>query len=585
MYKTCHKNPSCWLPITILFLVFSADAEKYQPKTVHDVDLLSNGHILVTEGGSFGVGIGSGVYEIDRSGEIHWSYDQGLLWAHDADRLPSGNTLIGSGLGIIEINPNGNTVWSYPEGLAPIPAGGEVITHVDSPENGLVAIRLRTPVQSRYPEGAPIVVSISTFLTTTNSFGESVTATDAGMIGVSYLWPGKTDPATGASSEGTYDYGGPLCMAALRDVVRFACGLIPNASGDFIGDLLPVIPLTDNVGLYAFSHPGIAATNLMAQNGTVLPNVKYFVGGENPTVDTLTAVEAGHWAENGAPIANPHYNYPQDYSPVYLDLDFSRVGWIQNLQYPEGRPFFSVDGGPDYILGDRVPKIGNKRLYSIPLTQALVDNGAVAQEAWPADLATVTDTLEYWPSRMTVHNYPTLATSAAQLKVLLAFAEKDHVQPALDKPHIHQAYDGFKGGAGLWVRLNPDLAYVQQVEPGYGNTFPDIPANWQPADWSDMRTFGYPKPTGLGDTNKKVGLAGVAEMADRVRMGVWDNNLDAVLVEYPRSGGTYDVAPIPSDGNVNALDLLWFLRSIRSGTDEERILFDFSGYWMSTLHR
>ena len=32
-----------------------------------------------------------------------------------------------------------------------------------------------------------------------------------------------------------------------------------------------------------------------------------------------------------------------------------------------------------------------------------------------------------WPYRMTVANYPLLASSAPQLKVMLTFAEDDHV--------------------------------------------------------------------------------------------------------------------------------------------------------------
>ena len=138
-----------------------------------------------------------------------------------------------------------------------------------------------------------------------------------------------------------------------------------------------------------------------------------------------------------------------------------------------------------------------------------------------------------WPYRMTVANYPLLASSAPQLKGMLTFAEDDHVHPALDKPHIHMAYDGFSGGAGLWVRLNPDASYVQQVKPDYPPAaFPDNDANTQPANWLNSVSWAHPMIG--GGTRNDVGLAAVAEMADRVRANNWDANLDEVLVQYPQ---------------------------------------------------
>ncbi len=425
-----------------------------------------------------------------------------------------------------------NSVPSSP----PEPALSEV-EGLGGTEGGLIAVSLRLPTIPRYPEGAPIIVHTSTFFTPGQGFS-GVGATRIGAIEVSYLWPGTTDSRTGVSSEGVYDYGGPDSIAAFRDVLRFVSGQVPDYQGHYIAELLNVTPLTDNVGLYAFSHPGIAATNVMAHYGDDLPNVKYLVGGENPTTDTLSCVEIGHWGEQGEPIYNPYYNYPDDYSPFGLDVDYSTVGWIQNAEYPDGRPYFDVPDGEDYVLGSRVPQMWGKRYYSMALTQALLDNGALTLEAWPEDLATPAETQVAWPYRMTVATYPLLASSAPQLKVMLTFAEDDHVHPALDKPHIHTAYDGFHDGAGLWVRLNPDVSYVQQVKPDYGSSglcclaaFPDNDANTQPADWLSVASWAHPMIG--GGTRNDVGLAAVAEMADRVRASNWDANLDEVLVEYP----------------------------------------------------
>jgi hypothetical protein len=62
----------------------------------------------------------NGVYEIDRNGNVIWSYMDDKV-SHDADRLPNGNTLVVWGAGIEqisdaqvkEINPKGKIVWAW----------------------------------------------------------------------------------------------------------------------------------------------------------------------------------------------------------------------------------------------------------------------------------------------------------------------------------------------------------------------------------------------------------------------------------------------------------------------------------------
>ena len=90
----------------------------------HDVDRLPDGHTLITDGGQAGgameaqPGSGSQIIEVDTDGNVVWSFDQGLNWAHNADRLPSGNTLI-SDTGhdrVIEIDAAGIIVMYPSEG-------------------------------------------------------------------------------------------------------------------------------------------------------------------------------------------------------------------------------------------------------------------------------------------------------------------------------------------------------------------------------------------------------------------------------------------------------------------------------------
>ncbi|MFC1846126.1 aryl-sulfate sulfotransferase [Chloroflexota bacterium] len=77
-----------------------------------DAELLPNDNILFLLPGK-------GVYEIDRSGSVIWSYQDKKV-SHDADRLPNDNTLMVFGGNdkisdsqVKEVNPEGEIVWKW----------------------------------------------------------------------------------------------------------------------------------------------------------------------------------------------------------------------------------------------------------------------------------------------------------------------------------------------------------------------------------------------------------------------------------------------------------------------------------------
>ena len=76
---------------------------------------------------------------------------------------------------------------------------------------------------------------------------------------------------------------------------------------------------------------------------------------------------------------------------------------------------------------------------------------------------------EAWAYRTVADRYDALAGS--DIAALLVFAERQHVQPLPDAVSVHSAWDGLTG-AGLWVRLNPDRAYLDWVS---GATFEPSP--------------------------------------------------------------------------------------------------------------
>ncbi len=434
--------------------------------------------------------------------------------------------------------PTSGKTTGEPENIVRLTKPGEIVTtHIYCPENGRIAVRVDVPQKARYGESAPIVVVASTWFVekyTKDKIGFHLiyNPVDVGAITITHLWPGKTDPDTGITSDGVYDYGGPDSLAALRDTIRFALGDIPDIDGKYLHDLIQTHPIYKNVGMFASSHAGVVATNVMAYHGKSFTELKYFVGRENPTMAEMYPLEIGHFDEGRTPIYNPYYNH-EGYTPTSIDVDYSHLNWIQNEEYSEGRPVFEVEGAKDYILDDKGPTMEGKRYFSDALTQALMNNGVFTRENWPNDVASPETTRDFWPYRTPIDNFEAIGEKLPDLKVLIPFASKDHVQTAPDKPHIRQAYDGFKKRAGLWTRLNCDLSYVQsEIDEGatLENGFPDNDANTEPNDWyTEAEYWGFADKLAGELTARTIPLAGVAEMADRVQSNNWVHNLSSVI--------------------------------------------------------
>jgi hypothetical protein len=326
--------------------------------------------------------------------------------------------------------------------------GEYIVTQINNAENGKIAIRIDVPSKPRYSNSAPIVFQASTWFVEKYNDDETpfhlvYDLTDVGAVVVSHLWPGKTDPATGISSDGVYDFGGPDSMAAMRDAIRFSLGEIPDIDGKYLHELVSTEVLYDNVGMFASSHSGVVATNVMAYHGESFTNLKYFVGRENPTMAEMYALELGHWDEQHNRIVKPFYNY-LNYDDSSIDIDYSNLGWLQNSAHPEGRPYYEASYGDNYILDYKGPQIDGKWYFSPDLTQALFDNGAFTLQTWPSYLATPEETANFWPYREPINNFEAIGQKLPKLRVLIPFANYDHVQAAPDKPHIRQAYNGFK---------------------------------------------------------------------------------------------------------------------------------------------
>lgn len=407
------------------------------------------------------------------------------------------------------------------------PGGSSFETTVTTDGVGEILVQVELPKTPRYEEGAPVVVTVPTYFTPENTGYHPLEGlTDAGSISITLMYPGRSN-GNGKSSAGTDDFGGPDSIKALRDVLLFALGEKTNTLGLTLDQLSDIQPLYSDVGIYAFSHPGLAATAVLGSYPTELQNIAYFVGRENPTLDLTSTLELGHWESStkGKKIAVPNllYHYPEDYTDSAISIDYSTIDY----DLADKTPFFDsnkngkLDDG-EFALGTQVPKMFGKRYYSRALLHALEDNGVLTEKDWPGDLATPQEADSTWPSRESTAYFDAINTS---VHVMLVFATQDHVQVVQDKPHIHQAYDGFAQNKN-WIRLNPDLSYVTALAQDEKVKYTEHDANTEPANWADLKEWAYANSNGFSGG---IPLAGVLEMMDRTHTQNWSDDLSTSL--------------------------------------------------------
>jgi hypothetical protein len=410
-------------------------------------------------------------------------------------------------------------------------AGSSRVVYVKVDGGGNVAVKIDAPVTARFGTSTGVVVSTQTFFTGRTGEFYQLSAAGIGLVHLSYLWPGWDDKQTGAKSDGSHDYGGEGDIAAFARVMEFATGATADVDGNSLASHLPVALESGNVGLFAFSHPGIAAVNVMALHGEKFGKLAYFVGRENPTYDAESTVELGYYANSGKgnAVLNPLYS-PSRWTAAGSTTDYTSIRYDSATKVP----YFDIDGNKtlssaDHPLGDRIPQMAGKYYYSSALLHALESSKTLT--TWPSTLATAADADARWPYRTSTTRYAAVAAKFPNLKTLLLFAKRDHVQPAPDKPHIRHAYEGLHTTGKLWVRLNPDAAYVEWARAGGGSASADVEANRNVAatDWPVAESLAY---DGAQVPATQAEWAAIAEMADRTHKSDWSTNLTNTLVTF-----------------------------------------------------
>ena len=159
-------------------------------------------------------------------------------------------------------------------GQVPLAQQGQVVTtfipsEAAAPEG--VAVQLILPETGRYSGAAPVAIFVPGADSPSGIGPAQLSLAEQGVILLQFAFPGGGRPPL--RSGGTYDQRGEACIAALRDVILFAAGRLPDAQGRTIQDLVgPGLSVaTDDVGLVGWSNGGNIATVVLAQEESRVP--------------------------------------------------------------------------------------------------------------------------------------------------------------------------------------------------------------------------------------------------------------------------------------------------------------------------
>ena len=422
---------------------------------------------------------------------------------------------------------------------------------------GYLALRIYY-LQPRFQDGtSPVCI----YVPGTNKKGDLLPPPsgliEEGIVFIKFLFPGGYDTLTGRHSDGIYDNRGMNCLKALKDIVLFSQGIKTDSLGRTIDEIVGYPIDHDNVGFFASSNGGGISTIVTSifKDSIIYP--VWMVGWENPTNSQLICADLVNKdrdsLRDGDNDGNPLNDYWNPryirYGDTILVVDYSQIKFDPNFP-PTGCIFLDGNGNDTFDLIDlggflspdldssglleidedflliAFPDTGGKWVYSYPVTLAAAQYN-IFGGSWPPWIADTQEARIFWSIREAVLHYD----NALKMKaVILVFSKWDHVQPHDDKPHIHQAFNGFFRN-GIWVRLNPDSVYSSYVFP-FASFYPDNPANWAPSDWNTIENYAYPEDE---DADRGFQIAGILEMVDRVYYDIWIPDLDEMLVINERT--------------------------------------------------
>jgi hypothetical protein len=461
-----------------------------------------------------------------------------------------------------------------------------------------IAVNMIYPEKPRYKDGAPVAV-IAPGGAGADGLTFTMHAAQAGFIELRMAFPGGGSPKF--QSGGIYDYRGSQSQTALKDVLLFAAGKIPDTKGHFIGELLPVKVATTNVGLVGWSNGGnIAMVTLGKFSAELNSIVNWVVFYESPIGQLFFPPNLGGTKDL---LTNKHYRQGSA-ATGSCNVDWKKLAWdpaiLRNsgehkkLGEPElpGVLYFDEnkngvwDESVEFALNYAMDVGLDKQIYPPEVCSALMTmkmfdrwvpdvpdpreqgnsdhqqsnkppppkkpvKGAAPEPApkqkvkhiiaWPKRMATLRESETFYGDRDGSAYYAQIAKDYPFMMVTVIGTYIDHLQKQPDHPHIAMQYNAWLAHKVHWVRLNPESCYPALMTIMNSENF----TNNKPNATIDASTIAN-YLEGEGTTKDYVLVeAAIAELADRRRAKNLSFPLLMPLTVYYNSANPPPPPPVP----------------------------------------
>jgi hypothetical protein len=425
------------------------------------------------------------------------------------------------------------------------------LIHIPSTSAGTegLVVRVSPPEFARYSKGAPIAVHMSAL---PFSVGQSFACfSGQGFIDIGFLCPGvefRDKDGTVWKSGGSAaarTYAGTLaCVAPLADVLSFATGKTRSLEGKSIQDYAGTVrAATNNVGLVGYSFGGNLAILATARHGERFPGLKWYASWETPVlgpVDTGTGTEL-QWNRFYDPNTGKIDFDRLKYSPEMPIWVWPFQGLSRKPDWPRGGLYLDGDGDGvfnrerDYAFWvDVDPGPPLKAFYSPATTRKAVELNVFGGK-WPAHIATLDEVEERARRDDALRHIRVAVKKFPRLAVLVFETELVHIAQPADHPNALAEVNAWLDAGARWVRLNPDVHYIEAMMGRKPSRAVQSPAGRR-LDRGVIRGLVEPEDKDGGPTDNQGMNAVACELADRTYRKNWTPVLNRILVQRKPAG-------------------------------------------------
>jgi hypothetical protein len=330
-------------------------------------------------------------------------------------------------------------------------------------------------------------------------------------------------------------------MEVLADVLAFATGRLQSVENKSIQAYVgQITALTKNVGVVAWSAGGNFATGAMLAHADRFPDLAWYASWESP----MLGVDGG-WGTI--------YQTNRFYDTATGIVDFARLRfdaampqWVwpssgirSEASWPRGGLYLDGDGDgvfrrdADYAFWvesvSSNPGEPRKAYYAAPVIREARDR-KVFGDVWPAHVATVEEVEKRAARVVVLPRIRDVVQRLPQLAVIVFESEIGHVGNSADHPHAIAQVNGWLDAGARWVRLNPDVHYVDAAMGRRPSRGVQNPAG-RKLDRASIANMVEAEADAGGPTDREGMTAAACELADRTQTQTWTPTLAKPLVQ------------------------------------------------------